>query len=109
MQKIVMEMDVHVTKVIEIPDDFPEQISYKALEAMKTDPDADKKKIHKLSLYAVGATLTPLIKGYDKFDIKDSKMFIKEEEPKDDKLDGESESEGTVSEPDVETESGTDE
>ena len=109
MSKIVMEWDVHITKVIEVPEDFPEQIDYDTLEAWKHEPDADKKKVSKRSLYAIAKTIWPLNENYDKFEIKGAKMFITEEGKGDDKLAGKSSSKGSVSDSNVESKGGKDE
>lgn len=109
MSKVIMEWDVHITKVIEVPEDFPEQIDYDTLEAWKHEPDADKKKVSKRSLYAIAKTIWPLNENYDKFEIKGAKMFITEEGKGDDKLAGKSSSKSKVSDSGVESNGGKNE
>lgn len=98
--KVIHEIDVHLTKVVEVPEGFPEQISYKAI---KNGNDGDR--IPKRSVYSLGVSLAPIINNYDKVDIKDIQMFITEEEEKHDESGNESESSADVSGGDVAGES----
>lgn len=89
--QVIHEIDVHLTKVVDIPEGFPEQISYKAI---KNGKDGDR--VPKRSVYSLGVSLAPIINNYDKVDIKDIQMFIIEENKHDESAD-ESTSEENVS------------
>ncbi len=93
MAKIIHEVDIHLTKVVEVPDDYPEQVSYDFVQSKKEG------KINKKSLYSLFMTLSPVMTSdyYDSVVIKKDQMFITEEGKKNDESGNESKSEGDVS------------
>lgn len=77
-KEVVHEIKVRLTKVVEVPDEFPEQISYDCLHD-KSYVEKYGNTVNKKAVYSLFAALTPLISNYDKVDIDSMQMFITKE------------------------------
>jgi len=83
MSKVIHEIKVRLTKVVEVPDDFPEQISYDCLHSgdyIREHGD----RVPKKAVYSLYAAISPLISNFDKVDIDKMQMFVTEEDKHDD-------------------------
>lgn len=76
-KEVVHEIKVRLTKVVEVPDNFPEQISYDCLHDHYVEKHGNT--VNKKAVYSLFAALTPLISNYDKVDIDSMQMFITKE------------------------------
>lgn len=92
MAKYVTEMDVHVTSVIDIPDNMPNQITYDEFIKLNDRP------VKREGLFYLNGLFRPL-SMYDNINVKKVQLFITEE--KDDGSGKKSESDGDVQLTDV--------
>ena len=74
MKEYTYELDVHLTKVVQVPDNFGDQVSYERLKAGKEGDRFSKK-----SLYSIFSAIGPLISNYDDVKVKKAQMFITKE------------------------------
>ena len=77
-KEVIHEIKVRLTKVVEVPDGFPEQISYDCLHD-NSYVEKHGNTVNKKAVYSLFAALGPLINNYDKVDIDSMQMFISKE------------------------------